>query len=88
MYAHLGSIAVALAAIGLLKYAIDQNDRWWRPILIVLALAAVTAGLLWVLSIGGRLWHHVGAVSYLVVRDTQGYVENRLMQAGCATLII
>lgn len=50
MYAHLGWIAVAFAATGLLKYAIDQNDRWWRLILIVLALAAVTAGLLFVLG--------------------------------------
>jgi hypothetical protein len=33
VYAHLGWIAVAFAAIGLLKCAIDQNDRWWRLVL-------------------------------------------------------
>jgi hypothetical protein len=63
--AHLGWALVVIAAIGLIKFAIDKEHRWWRLILIILVLDAVALGVLWVLGQSGwQLDHHVGASPY------------------------
>jgi alkylation response protein AidB-like acyl-CoA dehydrogenase len=42
--------------------------------------AAITAGLLWVLSVGGRLGHYVGGGVVSGTARHTGYVENHEMQ--------
>jgi hypothetical protein len=54
-----------IAAIGLIKFAIDEEHRSWRLILIVLVLGAVALGVLW----GPRperrpAPHQIGATCY------------------------
>ncbi len=53
MLAHLGWALVVIAAIGLIKFAIDKEHRWWRLIVIILVLGAVAIGVLWVLGATG-----------------------------------
>jgi hypothetical protein len=45
-------VVAVVAAIGLIKFAIDSKDRWWRLILIVVVLGGIAAGLLWVFDVG------------------------------------
>jgi heme A synthase len=64
---HLGWAAVVIAAIRLIKYAIDNKDRWWRLAILIVVLAAVAVGALWVLGRSGlQRDHHVGASPHAV----------------------
>jgi heme A synthase len=53
VYVHLGWALVIIAAIRLIKYAIDNNDRWWRLIIIILVLAGIALGAMWALGRSG-----------------------------------
>jgi hypothetical protein len=64
---HRSWVVAVVAAIGLIEFAIDSKERWWRLILIVVVLGAIAAGLLWVLGAGGgQFQHHVGIGSHVV----------------------
>jgi hypothetical protein len=58
MYFHLGICAAIIAVAGLLKFAVDDGNRWWRLAILILIIGTVSMGTLWTLRSTGGMAHH------------------------------
>ena len=89
MVEHLGWVVAVVAAVGLIKFAIDNKERWWRLIAVLLVLGMILAGLIFAArGTGWQFGQHAGPGRRLLLRPGEGIRDGAQPDMECTRRIL